>query len=89
MDAESNNLMIDVADSNPRYLQYAYGALSGSDSAYIANSADDKVTLYFAIEDTVDEPKVNAMELWLFNVAEATLTIYDDTDALVYQIVSY
>ena len=87
MDAESNNLRIAVSDSNAVYNQYGYGALSGSDSAYVSHPDDDEVTIFVAVEDTINEPTINMINMVLTNVKEATMTFYDENHEQIYQIV--
>ena len=88
MDGESNNLRIAVSDSHQVYDQNAYGALGQSDSAYKSHQDDDQVSLYLAIEDT-NSSTVNALEVRLNNVREATLTFYDEIHDQIFQIVRY
>lgn len=72
MDAESNEIMIDVDDANPQ--NYAFGALDKSDSAYVANAALDEATLYIAIQD---KATVNTVSFNIRNVIRTRLTAYE------------
>ena len=73
MNADSNNILIEVDDGNTASVPYA--ALDGSHSVYLAPTSTSSATFYIAFVDTLESTIVNRVSFVSTNVKSARLTV--------------